>query len=146
MGKLTFYRQARADGGVRMGLDVDGYGVAHHFNPGADDDDPRLLWFIDLRCEGKKVPKTFEDAMDWLKENAKPIEAEFARLADELTVGIDSDFVPGQQIVRHSPPGSKITIVFSATKRVVAREMGKHLRDFGDDFEEFLEVVKPVHA
>jgi hypothetical protein len=146
MGKLTFYRQVRADGGIRMGLDVDDDSLAHHFEPGPDDDDPRLLWFIDIRCQGKKVPTTFDDGADWLRENSKRIKSALSDLANELAPGIDSDIVPGRTMVPGMPPGAKIEIVFTATKRVLARDMAKHLREFRDHFEDYLDTLKPVHA
>src|SRR5208337_640159 len=89
MSKVVFYRQLRMDGGYRTGLEVDeetGYGL---FEEGETDDDPRLRWFVDLRCVGSKLPKSARLARAWLLKNSPMIVDGFARCSQEVRAGID---------------------------------------------------------
>ena len=45
------------DGGYRTGLEVDGETVYGLFEEGQTDDNPRLHWFVDLRCVGRSCRK-----------------------------------------------------------------------------------------
>ena len=66
MPNLTFYRQARIDGGIRTGIELDGDTVFEHFEEGGPEPDPTLLWFVDLRCQGPGLPDDPRQARDWL--------------------------------------------------------------------------------
>ena len=72
MPKLTFYHQARFDGGRRTGISLDDDATSlHFFETGAaeEDYDPRLLWYVDLRCEGNAIPGEPQAARDWFLDN-----------------------------------------------------------------------------
>ena len=53
--ELSFYRQKRQDGGIRTAVTVDGDTVLHRFQPGEGASDPALLWYVDLRCAGRRL-------------------------------------------------------------------------------------------
>ena len=61
MSNIVLFRQARVNGGVHMGLEVDGAGW-DYYDSGSDDHDPALLWYVDLRAEGQNLPDSPEGA------------------------------------------------------------------------------------
>src|SRR6266568_8390513 len=131
MAKITFFRQARADGGIRMGLDLDGQCVAHHFEPGSDENDPRLIWFVDLRCQGRQLPRSAETAIQWLRGKASMIKAAFAELAHTLELGVD-DYIPQEHVLKGAPKGVRMAIVYYSARRVAARQIRRHVRETGE--------------
>jgi len=50
--EIAFFINARQDGGLRTGIDVNGETIWHHFIPGPEDADPALLWWVDVTCKG----------------------------------------------------------------------------------------------
>jgi hypothetical protein len=48
MSTIGFFRQARFDRAVRSGVTVDGATVLHLFEPGDEDVNPAILWFVDF--------------------------------------------------------------------------------------------------
>ena len=63
MSKIVFYRQKRRDRGLHTGVLIEG-GTALELEEGVNwkGGDPILLWWVDLRCEGKKLPTRTEPA------------------------------------------------------------------------------------
>src|SRR4051794_13461226 len=96
MGKLSFYRQARQDGGIRTAVELNEETVFHSFKKGAKEEDPALLWWVDLRCEGPGLPKDAAGARRWLITHAGLIKDGFGRLAEKLHAGLDVDIYPFQ--------------------------------------------------
>src|SRR5438874_10628438 len=94
MHTLSFYRQARQDGGVRTAIEVDSETTFHQFEPGSEESDPALLWYVDLRCEGEDLPSEPEDARKWLLANADLIKHGFRLLADKVAAGVDWSVYP----------------------------------------------------
>ena len=103
MSKLTFFRQARADGGVRTGIDVDGATLDHL--EGGTNDDPALSWFVDVRFDGQDVPADLAQAQQWLREKETLVRRAYEVLGRRLQVGLDPDVMPVQCEVPGSPPG-----------------------------------------
>src|SRR5581483_5387069 len=90
MHNLTFYRQKRQDGGMRTAITVDDDYVFHQFQPGDEDPpDPALLWFVDVRCEGKALPTAPDAALNWFRKHAKLIKDAMTEFADKLQAGLD---------------------------------------------------------
>jgi hypothetical protein len=121
MKKLTFYHQKRRDGGIRTGVELEGERILELFQPGSPLEDPKLLWWIDVRCSQKIWPSEPEEVRAWLLENAQRIEGGLKALAAELSAGIDVNW-PARNVV----PGrgdAKIEIFCSAMRRVAGREI-----------------------
>jgi len=129
MAKITFYRQARQDGGIRTGVDVDDATALERFEAGSTYDDPALLWYVDVRCQGKSLPNQAEGARKWLISNGALIRQSLKALADEVSTGMDSDVWPLRRPVLHAPRGARIELACSATRRVDGREIAAVLRD-----------------
>jgi len=62
MPTITFYRQARRDGGIRTGIEIDQNTVLMRFDRGRKESDPALLWCVDVRCSGARLPREPETA------------------------------------------------------------------------------------
>lgn len=140
MPYLTYYRQKRADGGIRSGVelgveleggDIGSETILDRFEMGEGDRDPALLWFVDVRCEGPGVPNDAEAARQWLLSTSPTIEDGFARFADRLRrVGSDLDDYPLQS-ADFPDEGDNVErrIVCSAIRRLDARGLAVILDD-----------------
>jgi hypothetical protein len=145
MHTLTFYRQARRDGGVRTGIDIDDDTVLVRFDPGREDSDPALLWYVDVRCRGTRLPRDADGARDWLLRQAKTIKGLLESLAGDVPVGADPDQWPLTKQARVSPAGVTITVACSAMRRVEAQRIAEVLRDTAKHWEEWVDELAPVN-
>jgi hypothetical protein len=132
MMKLTFYHQKRRDGGVRTGVELDGERVLELFEPGSAQEDPKLKWWIDVRCAQKTWPSDPEGVRGWLLENAQKIERGLKEFAAELGAGIDINW-PARHFVS-SRSGLKIEIFCSAMVRVGGREIQTELLKLAENW------------
>jgi hypothetical protein len=147
MPKLVFYRQKRADGGLRTGVELDDNPIAETFEEGVSESDPALLWYVDLRCEGEGIPTDADDAADWLIDNGETIQRGFARYADELRAGMDPDiysliwagFNPMPQDVH-------MEIACSAIRRIDARHMAELVAEIGLRWYDILHELDILEA
>jgi hypothetical protein len=143
MAKLVFYRQKRYDGGIRTGVELDDDRVADWFEPGPDEFDRALLWYIDLRCEGNGVPDEPELALDWLTEHGLTIRDGFSRFADHLRNGFDPDIYTVRWTdFRDVPHDVTMLIATSAPRRVDAMEMGSHLSEIVSNWDKIIEKLE----
>ncbi len=139
MHTLAFYRQQRADGGVRTGIEVDDETVFHKYEPGGEDHDAALLWYVDLRCEGDHLPEDAESARTWFLANADLIKEGFRQLAEKVAAGVDMAAYPvtwGDFAA--PPPGVRMNVVTSTTRRLAALDLAHILEDIRLNWEERL--------
>jgi hypothetical protein len=141
MPKLVFYRQERVDGGVRTGVDRNGECILHRFDPGADED-PVLLWYVDLRFEAKAVPNDAQDVRRWLHSNKAWIVKAIQASADDLVVGFDPDALPYERRSSESPPGMKMSVAVSATRRVPGRKLAAQLKNLAKRWDELVDCLE----
>jgi hypothetical protein len=125
MKKLTFYHQKRRDGGLRTGVELDDERVLECYEPGSAQEDPTLIWWIDVRCAQRTWPTEPERVRAWLLENAQKIEDGLKDYAAELGAGIDINW-PAKHVVSNRN-GMKIEIYCSAMARVGGREIQAEL-------------------
>ena len=137
MSSIVFFRQRRADGGTRTGIDINGRTELDHFEEGKGDPDPALVWYVDVRCEGARLSRTAELAQQWLIDKGPAISRGIDELADKLTAGIDSDSWPLQHALRRNG-AVRITIACSAMRRVEAQQIASVLRDIATHWTERL--------
>lgn len=142
MTKLTFYRQLRADGGVRTGVKLDEVTVLGSFEEGEADPDPALIWFVDLRCRGDGLPADPEDARDWLLDQAGIIREGFAACARDHRDGIDPDIYPlVWDKFPSAPEGVRMEIISTAARHDAARKLADVLNDLGAHWENYVESL-----
>lgn len=147
MSKVVFYRQLRMDGGYRTGLEVDEETVYGLFEEGQTDDDPRLRWFVDLRCVGSKLAKSAHLARAWLLKNSPTILDGFARCSQEVRAGIDPDlYAISWADFKDVPEDIQMTIVFTAARRADAIGMAEVLAYIGSNWERVVRMLKPVRS
>jgi hypothetical protein len=142
---LTFFRQKRLDGGIRSGIMLGENTVLDRFEEGEGDDDPALIWSVDLRCSGKNLPDTTEGAQRWLLDNEDLIQDGFRRYADYLRAGSD---VTGPYLLQWSdfqstPPGVEMVIVCGAMRRVDALLLGSVIEETGKRWRELILSLTP---
>jgi len=139
MKKLTFYHQVRADGGKRTGIESDDETLLHHFAPGGKDHDPALLWYVDFRCEGERLPDTPDGARDWFVRNEGYFVSQLREVAsDDLSVGFDAELMPLERHLADAPDGARVNVVVSAARRLPARDIAPRLRELADHWGELL--------
>ncbi len=146
MPTLVFYRQARVDGGIRTGIDVNGDSVWQSFEPGNGDPDPALLWYVDLRCTGDTLPTDPEGVRRWFGDGGSAIKAAFRELADKLRVGFDDELWPYQFAVPTAAGEPSMKIVCSAIRGLEPGTLGKVLQETGENWERLLEQLAPAEA
>ncbi len=118
MPKLTFYRQGRIDGGVRIGIELDEDTVFELFEEGGPEPDPTLFWYVDLRCQGPALPEDPRKARDWLIDHSEVICDGFSRCASEFEAGRDLDSYPLIWNEFHRVPAGVDMTIACATKKV----------------------------
>jgi hypothetical protein len=146
MPQLTFYRQHRRDEGVRTGVDIDGETLLHDFEPGADEIDPVLSWWVDVRCEAVRVPEEPAEARKWFLTHAESIQAGLRKLAEEMRAGIDFDTWPLPWKVPKPPRGVHITIGCSASRRLPARKMADALSELAGSWPDTIRALPEARA
>jgi hypothetical protein len=146
MPKITFYRQKRRDGGLHTGLLVNGGNAWEHFEAGAEEDDPVLLWFIDIRAEGRPVPEDPEQARDWLMRHARLISQGMRNLARELRAGMDFNALPLKHEIPGAPEGTHLRIVCSAMRRFDSLQIGRLLTQFAREWQTDLRKLRPFES
>ncbi|HEX3659611.1 MAG TPA: hypothetical protein VHV55_27735 [Pirellulales bacterium] len=141
--KLIFYRQQRVDGGVRTGVDWHDYSLLQHFERG-DDDDSSLLWYVDLRFKGPRLPKDPEEVRDWLIEQQAWLAKSLSNAAKDLEVGVDADVLPYIRICKEAPPGIVLELAVSAQKRASALQIGKAVSQIGKQWARLIGSLEPL--
>jgi hypothetical protein len=146
MPELIFFRQLRADGGIRTGVSIDGPTELERFESGSSDEDPALLWFIDVRSSGRRLPGDAEGARQWFLSNAAWIKAGLSDFADEISAGIDADVFPLKRPIAGAPTGARSYIVCSAIRRIDGLKLAKVVRGLQRNWETWVDELEPVGA
>lgn len=144
MEKLAFYRQARADGGVRTGVDLNDTPLLHDFQKGTDDRDPTILWYVDVEFEGDALPRDAEEARQWLLRRSRSIANSLLAAADEISAGIDVGSWPVKQSMVYLPRGVLGTVGFSAIRRVDCRQIAERLRELANQWRSIIRALPPM--
>ncbi|HWE95008.1 MAG: hypothetical protein JWP03_1211 [Phycisphaerales bacterium] len=141
MPTITFYRQARRDGGIRTGIDIDGDTVIDQFVEGGGDMDPALDWYVDVRCKGAGLPRAGEAARRWLLGKERVITRVLRALAGEVPAGIDPGDWPLRKTARVGASGTTISVVCTAVRRVDAQQIAQVLTDIADNWRRRIEQL-----
>lgn len=134
MPTLAFYRQARVDGGMRTGVDWGDTPLLHEFQPGNDQDDPAITWYVDVEFDGEDLPADPEAARNWLVRRGTAVAAALRHLADELLLGIDVGSWPLKRPISGLPRGVKGAVSCSASRRVDCRHIAQRLADLAEQW------------
>jgi hypothetical protein len=144
MPTITFFRQARRDGGIRTGIDIDNQTVLSCFE-GAEEDDPALVWFVDVRCSGQRLPRDVEEARRWLERHEAQIAGVLEALAKRLPEGLDPSEWP-LKLTKRLTGQVSVTVACSAVRRVEARKLDQILRDIAKHWSDRLKSLDVVQV
>ena len=145
MPTITFYRQQRADGGIRTGIDVDGDTVFAAFEPGNGDHDPALLWYVDVAVSGPALTTDPDGARAWLLQHEGAIADLISNAAAGVPAGSDPDDWP-MQFSGALDADVSVRISCSAVRRVEARQIGGILRGVGAGWRHHIESLAAAEA
>lgn len=140
MSKITFFRQAREDGGIRMGIEVDDRTVLSQFEEGSDEFDPALTWYVDVRFEGARLPKDGEAARQWLIRQTPIVQRELSAAAEKIPSGIDPDYRPVLYEVKLRD-GLRMTLACSAMRRVKAKQIASIVAEIAGSWRTWIEAL-----
>jgi hypothetical protein len=138
MAKLSFYRQMRQDGGLRTAITTEDDHLLHLFQRGKKPDDPALLWYVDIRCQGARLPTEPEPARQWFLDQAPIILEALTQLAEKLQAGMDIQAWPLLWDSPRHPRGVRLTIACSAVRRTPSLEIASILTDLRDHWREII--------
>jgi hypothetical protein len=145
MPKIGFYRQARYDGGMRTGIGIDDQTVLHDFQPGAEQSDPALLWYVDVAVEGDRLPSEPDAARTWLFDQSDTIAEAFREVGNHLEIGLDSDASwPFRVRIRNLPRGIRGEISISGARRLSEGELARQLTNLANTWTDTLERLTPM--
>jgi hypothetical protein len=155
MHELTFFRQERHDGGIRMGVELDGETLLlSHNEPGPpeNEDDPlgpALLWFVDIRCRGDNLPSDAESARRWFLKNRDALTEGLEEFAQELMAGADDDSPiqhPGSLAPTGNGPGEELEVnyVCSSIRRVKGPKLSEAIKEIALHFNDYLSCLRPL--
>jgi hypothetical protein len=145
MSNINFYRQARYDGGMRTGVEIDGETVLERFEQGNPPENNALLWYVGIRCSGNALPTEAKAAREWLLENASSLQQGIRAVADDLRAGIDSALPISRPICNVA--GVTVQLSCTAIRRFEAVQIANTLNEVSSHWEEFLkslELTEPL--
>ena len=134
-GIVTFYRQARADGAIRTGLDINNENFDVLENENSGNEDPALLWFVDMKFEGA-LPTDFSAVCHWLLKNETPIRVKMISFAAEIHSGLDINSFPARKAYKLE--NVKVTVSCSAVRREDALKIAGTIRAIARDWRSIL--------
>jgi hypothetical protein len=135
MATIWYYKNVRYDGGVRTGIDINGERILHRFINSSEDEDPALLWFVDVECDGAELPTDPDAARNWLLAQIPTIQQRMNEVADHFEVGIDGLSAPYVKSWSDPANGVTIRIRCSAIHRLVGVDFSRRLREVATDME-----------
>jgi hypothetical protein len=149
MHELTFYRQMRYDGGIRMGVELDDqHPLLYAFTEGPpeEQDNPlasALLWYFDLRCKGEGLPTTPDGARAWLLDHEGPIRDGLREFIAAIALGVDDSTPIRWDRFDGFPEGIRVEAVVSSIRRVTNEELLVALREIAENFGPILGQLAP---
>ena len=145
MPKLTFYRQGRADGAIRTGIELDDDTIFENYEEGRHEVDPTLSWYVDLRSKGPGIPSDPQEAKQWLLDHQEIVREGFSRCASELEAGRDVDLYPLLwRKFAGVPEDVEMTIVCATNRRIYALSVPELLKDVAEHWRERIEHLEPA--
>jgi len=144
---LVLYRQGRVDGAIHTGIDAFDTPLLQSVENEApnDESDPVLSWYIDVRCRGRGLPTSAQEARAWFQQHQDVLRSGLAALGEELRVGLDVESYPYRwKKFPSQPKGVQITLVCMVHRRMGGINLVRHVQAFADHFEEYLKRLSEV--
>jgi hypothetical protein len=144
---LVFYRQGRVDGAIHTGIDAFDTPLLESVENEApyDESNPVLAWAIEVRCKGRGLPTTAEEARAWFLEHQGIVRSGLAALAEELRVGLAVDPYPYRwNKFTSQPKAVQLTLACFAHRRTDGMSLARHVRAFADHYLDYLNRLTAV--
>ncbi len=146
MRNLLYFRNVRRDGGIRLGVELDGERLFHQFIDGPKvngiwDENPAIDWYIDILFEGKNILGEPEKVRKWLVQIKPFLQKGLAELAQNLLAGVDEDALPLTHTVSHSPPGLQIAFKIMAIRKIRHEDVAKEILHLGKTWEKEMKKI-----
>lgn len=143
MAEFSFFRQLREDGGIRTGIELNGEYCWESLHEGTGDD-PALVWYVDVRGRGDRVPCDEGAIVGWLMDQSQPVRDALYQLAARLAAGYDFSIWPVRWPIASSIPDVSLEVVVSTIRRMDALNVAGVLRELADSWMSVLESLEPV--
>jgi hypothetical protein len=127
MPTIIYYRQARRDGCIRTGIELDDLVLLGRFEGETDDPDPVLSWYVNVESVGEDLPGEPEAIRRWLLDHGQPIRHGLEAVAEGIDAGLDL-----QDGLRREIPvavGVVTTLYCRGNRRAESQHMAEILRD-----------------
>ena len=141
MSTIWYYKNARFDGGIRTGLDVNDDRAFQHFIPGNEPEDASLEWFVDVMCAGEDLPSEPEAARGWMLDHVAAIRDGLEGVAERLSAGIDELSMPFVRSWADENIGAKFRIRCSAIRRLPGLDIAARLHEVAASLESELQSL-----
>lgn len=143
MTKIGYYRQKRLDGGMRTAITFEDSPVLGQYAAAKDDSNPVLAWYVDIRCEGRRLPTEPEPERlrAWFLKHAQQMREGLSQLAEELKAGVDTSSWPLERSIA-GLRGVKTRIICAAIRSLTALDIAAVLKDVEDHLEERIRNLK----
>jgi hypothetical protein len=130
MAHIVFYHQERFDGATRTGLECDGQTWFEHFQPGSEEADPVLLWYVDVSLMNDQCLPSPEMHDSLWASIERPIRLALETIAERTQAGIDfGDSTAGyQEAIHDEANGYQTTVKLFALRRLTSREISRRLQ------------------
>jgi hypothetical protein len=141
---ITFFRQARRDGGIRTGVELDGDTLFSRFDEGASDDDPAIVWYVDVKFTGRTLPHDPEGIRKFLVDCEASVARLLTELAASIPAGIDTTLWPIRSAAKVGTV--RVEVACSAVRRLDASRLAARLRDIAGRWRELVSGLAEVEA
>ena len=145
MKTLNFYHQKRKDGGIRTGVDFNGERVLEQFMSGRIPPDSALEWFVDVRCQGRRLPDDPDEIRHGLLEHGGEIQSHLEKMAARLRTGIDPEWPFTSEEVS-TGDDVEIKIVCSAILRRTGRDISRVLLELKQAWPRLIGALPALQA
>lgn len=137
MKHAIFFWNARLDGGVHLGLAANEDVLFDDLREGSGEPDPALIWYVDIFCESRSMPKSPSEIRNWFLQLSPHINRCFDALVKKLEIGVDGGLYPFSQRakVKGLPAVISIEIEGSAMQKIRASDIASYLESVRKTWE-----------
>lgn len=141
MPQLNFFHQERYDGGVRTGLGIDDELLYERFEPGGDESDPALRWYVDVIIEATEQPTNAAHVREWFVDHAETLIDQLNQVADKVQLGIDDWPLKSRAAIDGV---GTVEIAVSCIRGLAEGELAESLRELAAHWREIVESGESV--
>ncbi len=152
MVSLIFFEQKRHDGAIRTGIERNGNtALLGLFIEGPEDqeDDPlggALEWYVEMRCEGDRLPTEPEVARAWFVKHAAIFRPHLLQIAETVEIGWDDPYPITWKHFDGMESDVAVEFVCSAIRRTSNQTVSQVIQTFARNFEGKLARLQPLET